>query len=155
MFTKILVCADGTDRGVAAARAGALLARDLKAELTLLHVCQLPMLRESFPGAPTLAMDVLTDYTQKLYRAVWDRTLPAIKELGVACQLLEEAGEPAQIIPFVAETQGFDLIILGSRGMSTQRAAQFGSVSYGVVHRAHCPVLLVKASLESNFQEAS
>lgn len=155
MFTKILVCADGTDRGVEAARAGAMLARDLKAELTLLHVCQLPMLRESFPGAPTLPMDAMTDYTRKLYRAVWARTLPAVKELGVPCNLLEEAGDPAQVIPFLAETHGFDLIVLGSRGVSAQRAAQFGSVSYNVAHRAHCPLLLVKASMESNLQEAS
>ncbi len=59
MFKKILVCIDGSERSVEAARVGAGLAKVHGAALTLLHVFQLPAFKEPFPGAPTFAVPLL------------------------------------------------------------------------------------------------
>lgn len=144
MFKKILACVDGSDRALAAARCAADLAKTYRACLTLLHVCPMPEIDLPFTGAPLLVQPMVDAYVRDLHRAVMERTLPVVNAEGVFCDTMEESGNPVAVITRVAETQEFDLIVLGSRGLSTERAAQLGSVSYGVAQRAHCPVLLVR-----------
>ena len=54
-----------------------------------------------------------------------------------------EKGEPADKIVEVAERGGFDLIVMGSRGLGG-RVSALGSVSSKVVDKSSCPVLIVK-----------
>jgi nucleotide-binding universal stress UspA family protein len=53
-----------------------------------------------------------------------------------------EKGEPSEKIE-VAEAGGFDLIVMGSRGIDG-RISVLGSVSSRVVDKSSCPVLIVK-----------
>jgi nucleotide-binding universal stress UspA family protein len=46
----------------------------------------------------------------------------------------------------VSESEGADLVVVGSHGRSGIKAALLGSVSRHVVERAACPVVVVKAS---------
>ncbi len=55
-----------------------------------------------------------------------------------------EEGHPVQAILAVAEEEGCDLILLGTRGRSDLAGLLLGSVSHGVQHGAHCPVLLIR-----------
>jgi nucleotide-binding universal stress UspA family protein len=144
MFKNILVCSDGSDRAIHAASVAAELARAHQGKLTLLHVCSLPQVEPPFPGGPSLSYPVLETYVKDMHRAVLERTLPAISEQAVSCNILEKVGEPAEVIAQVADAREFDLVVLGSRGLGTGQAAQLGSVSYRVAHAAHCPLLLVK-----------
>lgn len=67
-----------------------------------------------------------------------------IEELGDSFDTLAETGDPVPVIVRTAEVRGFDLVDLGSRGPGVEPAVRLGSVSDGVAHRAHGPVLLVK-----------
>ncbi|MCC2670964.1 MAG: Universal stress protein UspA-like nucleotide-binding protein [Armatimonadetes bacterium] len=144
MFSRILVCVDGSERSVAAARAAAELAKAQGASLTLLHVSQAPRDVAAFPGAPTLPAAAVEQYVQALHEAVIERTRPAVEEVGLSFEVLQETGEPVPVIVRTAETRGFNLVVMGSRGLGEEKAARLGSVSDGVAHRAQCPVLLVK-----------
>jgi nucleotide-binding universal stress UspA family protein len=144
MFKRILVCVDGSDRSLAAARAGGTMAKALGAQVTVLHVCQLPSTPAPFPGAPELPAAALQGYVDALHDKVFERVRPVLEAEGVRCERIEEVGEPVATITRVAETQDFDLVVLGSRGLNAERAASLGSVSDGVAHRAHCPVLIVR-----------
>lgn len=144
MFKNILLCTDGSEHALAAAQCAAELAKSQRACLTMLHVAQPPALPATFAGAPMIAQPVLDQYIRDLHRAVVGRTMPTINALGVFCDILEETGSPAAVIVRIAETRGFDLIVLGSRGLAAERATNLGSVSYAVLHQAHCPVLVVK-----------
>jgi nucleotide-binding universal stress UspA family protein len=144
MFQTILVCSDGSEPSLSAAEVAADMAKTHRAELTLLHVCQLPTLETSFPGAPTLSGSAIDAYVQDMHTAVIRRTLPLIKQSGVCCDILEETGNPADVIARVANQQGFDLIIMGSRGVSKEKADKLGSVCHRVIHDASCPVLIVR-----------
>jgi len=53
-------------------------------------------------------------------------------------------GDPAQIIIEIANRQNYDLIIMGSRGMSAFKELLLGSVSLKVMHHASCPVMVVR-----------
>lgn len=53
-----------------------------------------------------------------------------------------ESGEPHQTILEVAEAEGFDLIVMGTTGESTD--PQLGSKTERVIRRAPCPVLTIR-----------
>lgn len=144
MFNNILVCSDGSERSLSAAEIAADMAKTHRAQLTLLHVCQVPTVEASFPGAPTLSGPAVETYIRDMHAAVIKRTLPLIRASGVCCDVLEEVGNPADVIARVANQQDFDLIILGSRGVSNDKAEKLGSVCHRVIHDASCPVLIVR-----------
>jgi nucleotide-binding universal stress UspA family protein len=62
-------------------------------------------------------------------------------KIPVDTQLLE--GPAANAILRVAETEGYDLIVMGSRGHSPMVNLVLGSVSSAVSHKAHCPVMII------------
>ena len=63
---------------------------------------------------------------------------------GVNVKAFEELGSPAIIIPEFAEENGYDLIVIGSRGLGVLKGLVLGSVSAYVVNHASCPVVVVK-----------
>lgn len=144
MFKRILVGVDGSERSLGAARVAAELAAAGGGELTLLHVSQVQIEPPAFPGAPTLPSTAIEQYVQGLHEAVIARARAAIEALGVPFTVLHETGKPVPTLVRTAETREFDLIVLGSRGLEEESAVRLGSVSDGVAHRAHCPVLLVR-----------
>jgi nucleotide-binding universal stress UspA family protein len=68
----------------------------------------------------------------------------AFEAAGVTAQTRVLTGDPATELCRVATEEGFDLIVMGSRGMSELVGLLLGSVSDRVLHLAHCPVLIVK-----------
>ncbi len=146
MFTKILLASDGSDYALRAARAAAELAKSLGASVTVLHVFTMPTTQMAIPGSPGVEMEpgALNTYIEQVQDAVAKRTGRVLDEAGVPYTTLLEAGHPAEVIIRIAEDDGYDLIVMGSRGMSEIKSFLLGSVSDKVSHHAHCPVLIVK-----------
>jgi nucleotide-binding universal stress UspA family protein len=65
------------------------------------------------------------------------------EEAGVETRSLVLRGFPAQAICEAAAKIRPQFLVLGSHGWGTVKRALFGSVSFGVLHRAACPVLVV------------
>ena len=57
-------------------------------------------------------------------------------------------GKPGPLILEEVSTSGFDLIVIGDRGLSGLREMVLGSVSKHVVDKSNIPVLVVKHSAE-------
>lgn len=146
MFTKILLASDGSEYALRAAQAAAELAKALGASVTLLHVFTMPAVQMTVPGAPGVDMDpgAFSTYVEQVQDAVAKRTGRVLDEAGVQYNTLLEAGHPAEVIIRIAEDDGYDLIVMGSRGLSAIQSFLLGSVSDKVSHHAHCPVLIVK-----------
>jgi len=83
-------------------------------------------------------------YIEQVQDSVARRTGRVLDEAGVPYEILTEVGHPAEVIVRIAEDDGYDLIVLGSRGMTAFKSFLLGSVSDKVSHHAHCPVLIVK-----------
>jgi hypothetical protein len=60
-----------------------------------------------------------------------------------------EKGDPAEEILRVAEETKCDLIMIGTHGRTGLGRLLMGSVAEQVVRKAHCPVLTVKAPLQT------
>ena len=144
MFNKILLCSDGSERSIQAAAMAADIAKCRGSRLTLLHVCPLPEVDDPFAGAPGLPKHAVEAFIKARHVSVIHRTLGPVKDAGVSCEILEEVGNPVDVIARVADNQEFDLVVMGSRAHKSEKMTELGSVSFGVVQRVHCPVLVVK-----------
>lgn len=63
---------------------------------------------------------------------------------GIAATTVLLSGDPASAILGQAESDGADVIVVGTRGLSTAERWLVGSVSTKVLHHAHCSVLVVR-----------
>ncbi len=140
MMQHILLATDGSAAAERAASLAASLARRYGARLTVLHAYAPP---PNFLGEP--------NYSQALKQALDDSqallhgTAKRLREMGVQDVDVDFVeGPAAAVILGVAETRQPDLIVLGGRGLSTWQGLLLGSVSMAVIHRAQCPVLVVK-----------
>ena len=136
MFRKILVAVDGSQHARAALDLAVDLAQRYQASLCVLH---------AFPHVSDL---LGTPHYESLLAArsmIGQQLLESAQtQVGdavvVETQLIE--GPPAPAILRVAEEEGCDLIVIGSRGRGQIAGILLGSVSSTVAQRAHCPVLI-------------
>lgn len=54
-----------------------------------------------------------------------------------------EVGDPVSVITNIAKVEAVDMIMMGTRGEHNALDRFFGSITTGVVERAHCPVWVV------------
>jgi nucleotide-binding universal stress UspA family protein len=72
------------------------------------------------------------------------RTEYKFKQEGLPFDLDVALGDPAEEIVRKAKREAYDLIIIGSRGLTVFKELLLGSVSQRVVHEVKCPVMIVK-----------
>lgn len=140
---KMLVAVDGSQYSLAAVKAAAKLAAERGiAKVTLLNV---------IPTMPTGVgpMPVAAPPEDLEAWAVFDRPREILEQAGVQPLLLLREGDPATEIVRAAKEGGFDLIVVGHRGLSPIKAFLLGSVSDHVVSHAPCSVLVVRPGLEN------
>jgi len=77
-------------------------------------------------------------------REVLNRSQLIAEKSGVRAKTRLVIGHPAEEIARIANEEGFDLLVVGSRGLSTVKAFLLGSVSEKLSRLAKCPVLIVK-----------
>jgi len=155
LFKKILVPLDGSDHSLRALETAVEVAKKFESNITLVHVYSLSipplMMPESTtmgpPGIPVGApaeISRLVDAEREAGNRILadGKERAAAKGLDVECLLKE--GSTVQEIAKTANEGGFDLIVMGARGISRIREILVGSVSDGVTKHASCPVLVVK-----------
>ena len=77
----------------------------------------------------------------RLARAKADLEQKGLAHVGVVFR----EGDPVTQIVEYAEKNACQLIVVGTRGLSNTGRFFLGSVSDGILHRAHCSVLVVRA----------
>lgn len=151
MFKSILVCTDGSEQAMNAARTAAQIACKFDAKVTLLNsfddiVSTLPNLGVWELG---IRPEEFVRYASEVQQDIEKRTGAMFEEAGVPFLPLREMGRPEEIILSVAERKHPDLIVMGSRGLGGFKRLMMGSVSDGVVHHASCPVLIERGQSAS------
>jgi nucleotide-binding universal stress UspA family protein len=129
-LSKILVATDGSESAEKALKYATQLAKKYKAKVTLLNV-----------GESKL-FSLKPEVVRKIGESILSDAVTKIKGLKLNTQL--EFGNPAETIIEVAEKGNYDLIIVGSRGLSKVKRFFLGSVSDDVSHHAKSSVLIVR-----------
>jgi len=146
MFTHILACTDGSDPANRAVHVAAELARTNGADLTVLNVIDVTPIVAPYANAPESACSeaLLIHNAEEAQTEVLTRTRVQLEQSGAKCSTLAETGNAVDRIVHAAEDEHADLIVIGSRGLGGFRRLLLGSVSDGVLHHAHCPVMVVR-----------
>lgn len=146
MFDHILVCCDNSELSLIAVHLAADLGRGIACETTVLTVLDpqtviLPTIRgrEELPYLGGVALP-----PQEVPTGVEEPVGKLFKDFGVPYQWRFEVGSPVERILEVAQEIDADLIVLGSHGLGGWKRLLLGSVSDGVLHHAHCSVLIAR-----------
>lgn len=158
MYSKILVpydvsmpADDALEHAVKLAKA----VNNGKVEVILLHViAKLPLypLMEMKESTSSPRSASLIEHIEKVHDEAGDYLAQMIEEkrkryisTGIKIRSVVLKGIPVEKILEYAEKEKVDLIILGNLGWGEiTKSKTLGSVTRGVVERAHCPVMIVR-----------
>jgi nucleotide-binding universal stress UspA family protein len=142
-FAKILVPLDGSQFAEMALGPALSISRGMSAELVLFRVAQPIPRTQALAEMPDIYDDVVAatvreaeDYLAALRAALPDERVAVVVrpgEMGVAHQILD-----------YAETDGVELIVMSSHGLTGVKRWAYGSVAEKVLHGGPCAVLVVR-----------
>ncbi|CAM4311026.1 universal stress protein [Lacicoccus alkaliphilus] len=137
MYQSILLAADGSDNSYRAAEETLhFIGGDT--EVTILNVVNPENSKDEIlhnrPG----------DGSTFNRKAKLSKIIALYDENGVSYDVQFKQGSPAETVVDFANEGGYDVVILGSRGLNALQEMVLGSVSHKVAKRAHMPVMIVK-----------
>jgi nucleotide-binding universal stress UspA family protein len=156
MKKNILVPFDGSKNALEALHVAIGLAKALQEKLVVLNVqpeFKTPNVKRFFSEE-----DVL-EYQNQLFHEVTDSIEQELKNSGLDYEIRLRVGDVKEQILLEAtpsdefnesgcSVYGVRMIVMGSRGMNPMLGGILGSVSYGIVNAAPCPITIVPFSCE-------
>lgn len=145
-FQRILVAVDGSESSKRALQVGIDLTMMLKAELTILHIIEIPT-SIYFPTEP-VEVDVGKVEGREMNEGekLVSETASLVESRGVMAKqkVMRHMGSVAEGIREYADKNSIDLIIVGTRRLGGVKRLVFSSVAGGVASNANCSVLVVR-----------
>jgi nucleotide-binding universal stress UspA family protein len=141
VFHKILVPIDGSPNSYRGFQYAAELAERFGAEVTLIHVVENPSYAFAPEGGSVIPAEAFVNLEGFANELLQKRKKELAKK-GVRADTLVRRGNPA--LEILNASKGFDLIVMGSKGMSRFKRLLMGSVSNMIVQSSDVPVLIVK-----------
>lgn len=142
-YSKILCPIDFSRLSARAVKHAAMLAREVGAELSLVHVHVLSVvplsMGEIAPNPETMVKES-GELQAKLNAAEKEVEGPGIT---VDTHLLMSESSIAETILHRAKDEGADLIVVGGHGRSQVKEFFLGSVTNDLIRKATCPVLVI------------
>jgi nucleotide-binding universal stress UspA family protein len=136
---KIIVAVDGSPPSLHAAKMALTLSKATGATLTAAY--SVPPV--ALPGeVPCTVVNEVAKADTARGQHLLDEVLKELGSQNAQALLLE--GAPAERIAEIAETQGYDLVVVGSRGRNAVARLFLGSVADRLVHICKKPVLVVR-----------
>ena len=141
-FRSVLVAYDGSGPSRAALAEAVALAKNTGAVLRVASVVPIVAGVYGVELPPGTSVESTIDRTRKMLDELGSRLQ---QEGGLAkVETLLLQGDPVDQVLDEAEKHPPDLLVVGSRGLSGPGRFFLGSVSDGLVHHAHCSVLVVR-----------
>ena len=146
---KILVCTDGSDESQKALEKASLIAGGCNVdEVAIIHVQEETPLYVGVEAHSKGALERqlnLKEEDKKEREKILQRALKFFEEKGIKARTIYKQGHPAKTIVEVGCGEGFDFIVIGSRGLGGLKKAFLGSVSNAVIQQAEkCSVVVVR-----------
>lgn len=150
MFTTIVVGVDGSGTAQEALRQATQMAKEFGAELHVVSAYT-PLAATAVMASEAMAYGMAPDpkweaEVRAEVDTMLEETATEISNQGVTVHTHSVAGDAADAILDVAERVTADLIVIGSKGMSTAKRFLLGNVPNRVSHHARCSVMIVHTS---------
>jgi nucleotide-binding universal stress UspA family protein len=139
MFKVIIWATDGSSGAEQALPFAKGLAQTHRARLIVVHVNELGITRAAGP----------VRFNEGEVQAAIRKQVEGLKQEGIdaTLQVAEVmGGSPAAAIAEIAEKEGADAIVAGTRGYGALAGLLVGSVTHQLLHIAHCPLLVVPST---------
>ena len=139
---NILLAHDGSDHADKAMERAAEIAKNFKADVTVISVVPdicLPTAELS----PAECFKVSQAFAQE-FRDAMSKVAESLSSKGIEAEIIIEEGSPVEKILDTAESISADMIVLGSGGRHGAARILLGSVSSKIMELAKCDVLVVK-----------
>lgn len=146
MFNSIMVALDGSDHASHALDLAIGLAKSCNARLVLFHAIMPPPLPGEYSRmADRAARDMYKRIGEESGEQILGEAERRVRDAGIAevSKVMLEGSPPAAAVE-VAEREGTDLIVVGTRGLTGLKELALGSVAHSITSMARCPVLVVK-----------
>jgi len=142
-FARIAVAVDGSAHADRALEVAIDLAKKYDSELTAIAVA--PLIPLYIASSETWIPPEIPEAETKLFRQIVDQATAKAKAAGVASVtgVCLEGVIVDEILGFL-EANPADLLVVGSRGLSTAKRLLLGSVSDAIAHHSGCPLLIVR-----------
>ncbi|SDO89748.1 Nucleotide-binding universal stress protein, UspA family [Pedococcus dokdonensis] len=137
----VVVGSDGSELSEAAIAAGFEQADRLGLPLTVVHAWYLDYAGTGLAALET--SDVRLQVTQE-EQALAAEALAGWSEKYPDVQVRQRVVHGHPVEALVQHSRGAELVVVGSRGRGGFTGLLLGSVSHGVLHHAHCPVMVVR-----------
>jgi len=134
-FGKILVAIDGSESAGRAADVAIELAQKYAAELTVLHVVEIP----AWPYASDRPIEIDVERVNEGAKSEEEKLVSRVASLAergeakAAQKVVRQVGSAVEGITEYAERNGIELIVVGARGTGGFQKLIFGSVASGVL----------------------
>lgn len=138
---NIIVAVDGSEFSRRAIRAAADLAKAMGGRLTLVNAREPAAVPGDFGWVPPPGFFAAVDERS---RKLLEEERAQVQHPGLPVEVKSLEGPPGDAIAHFAESQGADLIVVGTRGRGAVRRVLLGSVADRLVHVANRPVLVVR-----------
>ena len=141
-FGRIIIPIDGSDIAKKAAKKAIFLAKSTDTKIMVMYVLDTPDL----PGFYDFSDETTYAQVHQLLKDKGESHLKEIEKLGkkmgvnISKKIVD--GHPAEEI--IGEAKKNDLIVIGSKGITSLKGILLGSVAENVAHHALCPVMIVK-----------
>jgi len=148
MYRKILVPFENSSQALSAVEHALKLALVSGAAVTIFHVVQDALIfsDERIVKRTGIDRDAVINQAKAGAKAMLNKLKEGLSEHEVKIDTAVAVGSPAREICKKAQIEGYDLIIMGSRGLGKIPGLLMGSVSNRVCRNAFCPVIVIHAN---------
>lgn len=147
MYKRILVPTDGSDTAICGLREAIKLAKDMSAQIRIIHIVD-ELVMGSSP-AYAVVMDNVIEDLRAAGKSILTNAQTMAKEAGISAdtQLVEAfGGRAGEHILKAAQEWPADIIVCGTHGRRGLRRIVLGSDAEYLVRRSPVPILLIRAT---------
>jgi nucleotide-binding universal stress UspA family protein len=149
---KILVCVDGSKQSMKAVEEAVKIAGGCNVnEVTIIHVCENKLDWSGIPYEGSVTREDMERFRKSLEQCNYEnneKVMSEAKEIfernNIRVNEIFKEGHPAQVIADVANEEGYDMVVIGSRGLGGLKKLFLGSVSSAVIQEVKSNVYVVK-----------
>ncbi len=149
---KILVCIDGSVNSQKCVEVAAQMVEDCNVnEIALIHVHENTQLfpdywqgKYPFTAEEKAQINKLDKRVKEERKKIFTEALKLLEGKNIEVETIFKIGHPAKVIAETAESGGFDLVIIGRRGIGGVKKLFMGSISSTVLQLVKTNILIVK-----------